>query len=123
MRVVLGALVAATLTVSSVEPAQAEYCGPISDTKRVEKLTIARPPYDRSRIMYLAVVDSFAMAELEWKGELSLYFAKRSGTWTYAGSTPPATMPASVKKRYDAIMNASPHSCANPYYVPHPSGR
>jgi hypothetical protein len=123
MRAVIYAFVMAVLALSCAETARAAYCGPVSDTKRVEALVVARPPYDRSRIMYLTVVDAFALAEIEWKGELSSYFTKRNGAWNYAGSMPPSTMPAWVKKRFDAVMNASPHPCANPHFVSHPSGR
>jgi hypothetical protein len=107
----------------SFQPALAAYCGPIADTKAVETLAISQPPHDRTRIMYLAVVQTFAKAEVEWKGELGLYFRKHFGSWKYAGTTPPENMPASVMKRFDKIMNASPHTCTNPNFVSHPSGK
>jgi hypothetical protein len=117
-----GALLAVAMTGLSSQTALAAYCGPASDTKIVETLAVGRPPHDRSRIMYLIVVDSFAMAELEWKGEFGMYFAERNGRWVYTGALPAANTPASVKKRFDAVMNAYPHPCANPHFVSHPSG-
>jgi hypothetical protein len=117
-----GALLTLAMAGLSSQPALAAYCGPPADTKMVETLAFGRPPHDRSRIMYLIVVDSFALAELEWKGEFGMYFAERNGRWTYSGALPPANLPASVKKRFDAVMNAYPHPCANPHFVSHPSG-
>jgi hypothetical protein len=122
VRLAIGAFLTAAIGLLSVQPALASYCGPASDTKAVEALTVARPPYSQSRIMYLAVVDSFAMAEIEWKGEFGAYFVKRNGRWIYSGASSPSNTPMSVKKRFDAIMDATPHSCANPHFVSHPSG-
>jgi hypothetical protein len=122
VRLAIGAFLTAAIGLLSVQPALTSYCGPASDTKAVEALTVARPPYSQSRIMYLAVVDSFAMAEIEWKGEFGAYFVKRNGRWTYSGASSPSNTPMSVKKRFDAIMDATPHSCANPHFVSHPSG-
>jgi hypothetical protein len=117
-----GALLTVAMACLSSQTALAAYCGPPADTKVVETLAIGRPPHDRSRIMYLIVVDSFALAELEWKGEFGMYFAERNGRWAYSGALPPANVPASVKKRFDAVMNAYPHPCTNPHFVSHPSG-
>jgi hypothetical protein len=123
VRLAIGAFFTAAIALLAVQPALAAYCGPATDTRAVEALTIARPPYDRSRIMYLAVVDSFAMAQLEWKGQLGAYYIEQNGRWIYSGAMPPSNLPVSVKKRFDAIMDATPHPCANPHFVSHPSGR
>jgi hypothetical protein len=122
VRLAIGTFLTAAIGLLSVQPGLAAYCGPASDTKAVEALTVARPPYSRSRIMYLAVVDSFAMAEIEWKGEFGAYFVKRNGRWIYSGALPASNTPVPVKKRFDAIMDATPHPCANPNFVSHPSG-
>ncbi|HEY3676917.1 MAG TPA: hypothetical protein VGK84_13100 [Candidatus Tumulicola sp.] len=123
MRFVAGVVLTVAIGLLAARPALAAYCGSATDTKAVEALTIARPPHDRTRIMYLAVVDAFALAELEWKGQLGMYFAERNGRWTYAGTQPPANMPVAVKHRFDAIIDAYPHICTNPQFVSHPSGR
>jgi hypothetical protein len=123
MRIAIGLLVTLLLAGLSVKPAVAGYCGPAADTKAVEILAVAQPPHDRSRIMYIVVVDGFALAELESKGESSLYFTKHFGSWKYHGEQPPETLPSSVKKKFDQIMNAKPRECTNPHFVSHPSGQ
>ncbi len=73
--------------------------------------------------MYIVVADAFALAEIESKGESSLYFSKHLGSWKYAGEHAPETLPSSVKKKFDQIMNAKPRECTNPNFVSHPSGQ
>lgn len=103
-------------------PALAEYCGPPADTKTIERLTVDRTHHDRTRIMYLAAIDSFALSMVELSGQEALYFAKSDGTWTYAGAFPPSNLPAATKKRFDAIVDAYGQPCLNPNFVNHPSG-
>ena len=72
--------------------------------------------------MYLAVVGSFAMSDVESGGEALLYFAKTNGKWAFVDYFPPSTLPSDTKQRFDTIVNTIPHPCANPNFVNHPSG-
>jgi hypothetical protein len=103
-------------------PALAAYCGPAADTQAVESLTMSQTLPDRSRIMYLSVNGAYAMSDVELGGEESLYFTKVNGTWVFTDHFPPHDLPAETKQRFDAIMNTTPHPCANPNFINHPSG-
>jgi hypothetical protein len=103
-------------------PALAAYCGPDADTHAVEALTMSQTLPDRTRIMYLSVIGPYAMSDVELGGEESLYFTKVNGTWVFSDHFPPHDLPAETRQRFDAIVNATPHPCANPNFVNHPSG-
>jgi hypothetical protein len=103
-------------------PALAAYCGPAADTQAVESLTTDRALHDPTRIMYLSVIGPYAISDVELGGEEIMYFAKQNGTWVFADNFPPPDLPADTKQRFDAIVNAVPHPCANPHFVNHPSG-
>ncbi len=98
MRITIGLLITLALAGFSVRPAVAGYCGPASDVRAVEILAVAQPPHDRTRIMYIVVADAFALAEIESKGESSLYFSKHLGSWKYAGEHAPETDVAVVRQ-------------------------
>ena len=117
----LGALAAiATLLPAG---ALAAYCGPTSDVAAVQALAVQHALNDRTRVEYISVIDGYAIAALEFKGEEILYFTKHNGTWTISGppgQVPP--MPASVRHRFQMIVTTIPHPCANPAFINHPSG-
>lgn len=97
------------------------YCGAPSDTRVIESRAAAADGTDATAVMSILVVDGYARVLVESKGEDTLYFVKRHGTWALQGHTPPTNLPASVSARFHAVAQSTT-VCGNPRFVNHPSG-
>lgn len=97
------------------------YCGAPADTRAIERLAAAADGTDRTAVMSILVVDAYARALVESKGEDMLYFAKQKGRWSLRGRTQPKNLPASVSRRFSTVAQST-KVCGNPHFVNHPSG-
>jgi len=108
---------ACTLGFSPV-PARAAYCGNVADTAAIERLIVAdiyEYHFDRTWIEDIAVVGTFARADIAGKGTTDVYFIHRAH-WQSAHI---AAIPPSV---FAALRKQIGLGCANPDLVEHPSG-
>lgn len=127
-----GAFIAAVSFIS--QPAMAALCGPSSDVAAVEIGSVANfnanlprggKKINKTYVMAVVVLGVYAQVDISYAGQMSDFWIKKSGNWTYAGHFAPKGWPVSVRNKLAAMSNQRANGskqCTNPQFVPRGSG-